>query len=237
MSFLLRKPENAAWKFISCFLKRLTPRGKRVAENAGAGSGTGGTGDGSGVGSAWGGSGSGSGMGLGRTSGPPAVGKSSGDISFPALQLRHGSRTIIKSHPALGLADDVIQHERGGNEGDECHHPRRSQRVRHSSRLSAHEDGVPIHSWCSHSWQQRGDSGKSNHDRDYQRDDYQNPAGQEHNLAHQLGLHYVIPAHCSLLASQVFEREQGSARIIGLLLPYLNAVEPVNYYGVSCSEG
>ena len=151
MSFLLRKPENAAWKFISCFLKRLTPRGKRVAENAGAGSGTGGTGDGSGVGSAWGGSGSGSGMGLGRTSGPPAVGKSSGDISFPALQLRHGSRTIIKSHPALGLADDVIQHERGGNEGDECHHPRRSQRVRHSSRLSAHEDGVsyihgvPIH--------------------------------------------------------------------------------------------
>jgi hypothetical protein len=31
-------------------------------------------------------------------------------------------------------------------------------------------------------------------------------------------LHYVIPAHCSLLASQVFEREQGSARIIGLLL-------------------
>ena len=72
-------------------------------------------------------------MGLGRTSGPPAVGKSSGDISLPALQLRHGSRTIIKSHPALGLVDDVIQHERGGNEGDEFHHPRRSLRVRHSS--------------------------------------------------------------------------------------------------------
>jgi hypothetical protein len=62
-----------------------------------------------------------------------------------------------------------------------------------------------------YSWQQRGDSGKSNHYRDYQSDDHQNPTGQQHNLANRLRSHYVIPPHCSLLASQIFERGQRSA--------------------------
>jgi hypothetical protein len=55
-----------------------------------------------------------------------------------------------------------------------------------------------------HSWQQRGDSGKSEHDRDYQSNDYYDPAGQQDDLAHQVGLHQIIAPHFSLLARQVF---------------------------------
>ena len=56
---------------------------------AGTGSGTGGTGAGSGVGSGSGGCGSGSGTGLGTTSGPPAVGTSSGVMNFPSDECRN----------------------------------------------------------------------------------------------------------------------------------------------------
>jgi hypothetical protein len=104
-------------------------------------------------------------MGLGRTSGPPAVGKGSSDISAPGYSLAMVPRTIINlTHLPLVLL---------------------------------------------HSWQQRGDSGKSNYHRDDQSDYHQNPTGQQHNLAYQLRLHDVIPVHCGLLSQPKSSGDNG----------------------------
>jgi hypothetical protein len=69
---------------------------------AGMGSGTGGAGDGSGSGSGAGGCGSGFGMGVGITSGPPALGTSSGsNIKNPHRNLEVMLHRWARGHERL----------------------------------------------------------------------------------------------------------------------------------------